>query len=63
MPRFRVLVREIHVTTCLIDADTPEEAIEAVREGDGDFILSEYVETLSHDTWTVEAVKKDANPK
>lgn len=56
MPKYRVIVREVHVQGVLVDADTPEQAKEIVREGGGELDEAhfEYSHTMDRDTWTVE---------
>lgn len=51
---FEVAVSESHRQTVLIVAKDPEEAIEKVREGEGDFLHgSECVDTTDASVWTV----------
>lgn len=52
MPKFHVLVREVHVSTMLIEADTAQEALDTASEGDE--LDCEYSHTLDTDTWSVE---------
>lgn len=55
MKKFIVLVREVHVARVHVEADSPEDAIMAVREGDGDYgDETEYSHTLDPEAWTVE---------
>lgn len=58
MPKFNVLIREVHVSTREIEADSPEEAIRLVEEGEGDEVMCEYSHTLDPDTWTVESADR-----
>lgn len=45
MKKFRVLVREVHVSTMEVEAETREEAIANVQEGEGEEISLEYGHT------------------
>lgn len=53
--KYYVDVREIHIQTVEIEADSPEQAITRVAEGDGSYLDGrlEYSHTLPPDTWTV----------
>jgi len=57
MKKYYVLVSEVHVSTMEIEAETPEEALEKVAEGEGDEIICEYSYTLEPDSWKVEEVQ------
>jgi hypothetical protein len=52
--RFLVGVREVHVSTVEVEAESPEEAMRLVQDGDGEEIMREYSHTLDPDLWTVE---------
>lgn len=54
--KYYVEVREVHVSTREIEAESPEQATELVREGGGTQVLCEYSWTMDPDTWTVEEV-------
>jgi len=54
MDKYTVLVRETHIAHIEVEATDEQDAIEAVREGNGELITTEYSDTLSPDTWTVE---------
>jgi hypothetical protein len=57
MREFTVLVREVHVSHRRVFANSPEEAIERVRDcGDEEEIARKYSHTLDPETWTVETV-------
>jgi len=50
---FVVLVREVHVSSRVVYATSPENAIEAVNnEEDEEEIACEYSHTLDPNTWT-----------
>jgi hypothetical protein len=49
-----VSVREVHIQEVLIEADSPEQAIEKVVKGEGENLDGEYSHTLDSDLWTVE---------
>ena len=50
---YSVQIREVHINHMKIEADSVEEAIKQVREGDGESVYIEYSHTLDPDTWTV----------
>lgn len=55
MPKYLVGRREVHVAYVEIEADSPEEAISSVADGNGDESdFFEYSHTLDPDTWTAE---------
>jgi O-phosphoseryl-tRNA(Cys) synthetase len=51
MPTFRIAVREVHISTREIEAETAEEALRLYKEGEdeGDEISCEYSHTLEGD--------------
>lgn len=54
MPKYTVLVREVHVSHMVVEADSPEEAIKKIKDGDGDEATCEYSHTLDSETWSVD---------
>ena len=59
MPRYRILVREVHVQPMLVaDAGDAQDAIRQVAEGGGEIVEDglEYSHTLDPKTWTAEEV-------
>ena len=54
--QYMVGVRERHVATVLVEANSKEAAIEAVQEGEGDHVMTEYADTMDVDSWSVEEV-------
>jgi hypothetical protein len=54
MPKYRVLIREVHVSHRVVEAETPEQAMELA--GDANDTFTEYSHSLPKDTWTVELV-------
>ena len=57
MPKFNVLVREVHVSIHEAEADTFEDAIRMVNEGKTVEVALEYSHQLNEDTWSVEDEK------
>jgi hypothetical protein len=59
METFIVFVREVHIQPVTIEADTPEDAIQRVADGQGhaDYDMLEYSHTLDPETWTVVRAK------
>lgn len=43
MPRYRVTLEGILRETWTVDADTPDDAIESVRNGEGEWVEAEWV--------------------
>lgn len=54
MPKFNVLIREVHVSHREVEAKDESEAMELA--GDAEEHYCEYSHTLDRDTWTVEKV-------
>ena len=57
MPKFQIQVREVHVSTMELEADSKEHAIHLVGEGEGEEVSLEYSNTLGPETWTAEEVE------
>lgn len=56
--KYLVYVKEIHTQIVAIEATSEAEALEKVREGDGEYASSTVCEeTLDTDEWTVEEDK------
>lgn len=53
--KYRVLIREVHVSHRIVEANSESEALELAGDGEEDYC--EYSHTLSKDTWTVEKEK------
>lgn len=53
MKTFIVSVREVHVSHRQVEADSPEDAIQRVQDGEDEEISMEYSHSLETDTWTV----------
>lgn len=51
--KYLVTTQEVYSQEVLIEADSPEEAIEKVEQGKGEEGELEYNCTLDHDSWTV----------
>lgn len=57
MKNWSVIVKEIHLQEVEVEANTAEEAIEAVLDGDGNYTAyTQQLETLDTDTWSVKEV-------
>lgn len=50
--KYRVLIREVHVSHRIVEASSRDEALELV--GDADEVFCEYSHTLPKETWTIE---------
>ena len=53
---FHVGIREVHVSTRKVMARSAQEAIDKLKDGDGDEVMCEYSHTLDPELWTVEEV-------
>jgi hypothetical protein len=53
---FYIGIREVHVSTRAVEAESEEEALALIVNGveDGEEVICEYSRTLDPDTWTVE---------
>ena len=56
METYIVNVREVHIQPVEVEASSEEEAIQEVKDGEGEYMddLLKYSHTLNSDTWTVE---------
>ena len=63
MPKYIVEVREVWSQGVEIEADSPEEALEKVKEEEGDTMeaLFEYSHTLDKEFWVVTPVNVEGN--
>lgn len=61
MKTYRVFVKEVWVQAFDIEAESKEEAIKLITEGDGDIVQDEldYSHSLDPDTWTVEELDEN----
>ena len=57
MKTYIVGVREVHVSHMEVEANSPEEAVKKVVEGEGEETYLEYSHPLDKDLWTVEVKK------
>jgi len=57
MKTYIVGVREVHVSHMEVEANSPEEAVKKVVEGEGEETYLEYSHPLDKDLWTVEEKK------
>ena len=55
--KYIVRVKEIHERLITVEAKNKEDAIIAVKEGDGETIGTSYLETLDPDTWSVQCIQ------
>jgi hypothetical protein len=53
LKNFIVTVKEIHKQRVRVQAENAEQARDFVQEGGGDYLDSEYYDTLDPDQWTV----------
>lgn len=55
--KYHVLVREVHTSTQEIEADSVEDAIQLIREGEGKELTCEYSYTMEPTTWSVDEAR------
>jgi hypothetical protein len=60
MPKYNVMIREVHVSHRTVEAEDEKEAIE--QAGGGTETYLEYSHTLDPDTWTVEKIEEENGP-
>lgn len=51
--KYTITVKEVHDSYVEIEADSPEQAIEKVKAGEGEEVSIEYNRTLDSETWNV----------
>ncbi len=56
MTTYLIGVREVHVSTMKVEAETEDDAIEMIRDAAGEEVMCEYSHTLDSSTWSVEKV-------
>ena len=63
MPKYIVEVREVWSQGVEIEADSPEEALERVQEGEGDNMEALFADshTLDKEFWVVTPVNVESN--
>lgn len=54
MKTFYVHMREVHIQTMRVQAESKKDAIQFAQEGEGECLEFEYSHTLDPETWTVE---------
>ena len=63
MPKFIVKMREVWTQDVEIEADSKEDAIQRVSEGEGEYVQNnnspEYSHTSDIENWTVEMLEDD----
>lgn len=53
--KFYIGIREVHVSTVVVEAESKEQAIIKAKEGNCHEVMCEYSHTLDSNTWSVEA--------
>jgi len=56
MATYLVGIREVHVSTVEVEADSEEEALEIAAEGESEEVMLEYSHTLSRGHFSIEKV-------
>jgi hypothetical protein len=63
--KYRVLRHEVWIQTVIVEADDPQQAIEAVRTDEPDCVLDEdgpeFSHMLSSNTWTAEVEEEEGD--
>lgn len=54
MAKYYIGIREVHVSTVVIEAESEEEALDSAAAGEGDEVMLEYSHTMGRDHFTVE---------
>ena len=54
MAVYYIGIREVHVSTVKVDANSEEEALELARDGAGEEVMLEYSHTMDSSHFTVE---------
>ena len=57
MPKYNVLIREVHVSHRTVEADNEDEAIETAARGEGEETYLEYSHSLDTETWILEEIQ------
>jgi predicted transcriptional regulator YheO len=59
--KYLVEIREVHVSTREVEADSAQEALELTSDGAGDEMMLEYSHTLDRETWRIWKVDDTGN--
>jgi len=59
MPKYKVLIREVHVSHRIVEAKDEKDAIEKAGDSEEDYL--EYSHTLDEHTWNVEKIPSDGD--
>ena len=54
MARYYIGIREVHVSTVFVEADSEEEALDNAANGEGEEVVLEYSHTMDREHFTVE---------
>ena len=57
MKRYKVVIKEITEQDIYVDAESKEDAIIAVKDGEGYYKDNRYVETLDPELWFVQEIE------
>lgn len=58
--RYTILIREVHVAHHTVSANSKEEAVKMVKDGESCEEYIEYSHTMDDDTWQIEEVKDES---
>jgi len=58
MTTYYIGIREVHVSTVEVEADSEEEALNLAADGAGEEVMLEYSHTLSRGHFSVERVEQ-----
>ena len=59
MATYYIGIREVHVSTVTVEADSEEKALDIAAEGEGEEVMCEYAHTMDREYFTVERVEHD----
>lgn len=54
MAKYYIGIREVHVSTVTVEAESEEEALESAAAGEGEEVMLEYSHTMDRSHFTVE---------
>jgi len=58
MTTYYIGIREVHVSTVVVEADSEEEAMDLAADGAGEEVMCEYSHTMDREHFTVESVEQ-----
>jgi hypothetical protein len=59
MAKYYIGIREVHVSTVFVEADSEEEALDKAAEGESEEVMLEYSHTMDREHFTIDRVTHD----